>query len=118
MKKVIDKFAAAYAGARREISVAFVGDREIKKINKIYRGLDQTTDVLSFSGEDGSLGEIVLNPRQIKRQARRFNNSAERELAFILIHGLLHLVGYDDRTEKGRLRMIRRGEEFMKKLNM
>lgn len=99
---------------RVELSIAFVGDKIIRDLNKVYRGIDKTTDILTFSGEDKFLGEVIIDYAQIKRQAKKFNNSIKKELIFILVHGLLHLLGYDDKTEKGRLEMEEMGEEFIK----
>jgi len=113
-KKIIVKFARAYKVKAEEISIAFVGDAEIKKINQAYRGLDRPTDILSFTGEEDYFGEIIINYSQIKRQAGEFGNSAREEMIFTLVHGLLHLLGYDDKTKKERLKMIKMGEEFIK----
>ena len=97
-----------------EVSIVFVGDRLIRRLNKIYRGTDKTTDVLSFEGEENFLGEIIICYPQIKRQAKKYKHSARQELVFVLVHGLLHLLGYDDKIEKGRREMMALGEEFMK----
>jgi len=117
-----------------EVSIAFVGDKVIRNLNKTYRKIDKATDVLAFpevtvdasSGDDNSalgngtgyLGEIIINFAQVKRQARKFNHSVNDELIFILIHGLLHLLGYDDKTEKGRKEMEKLGKRFIKKLSI
>lgn len=118
VKKVVRVFGRVYKIKNQEISLAFVSDAEIKKLNKTYRGLNQATDILSFSGDGDYLGEIIIDYDQIKRQAGDFNNSAEKELIFILTHGLLHLIGYDDKTENERLKMIKLGEEFIEKFKM
>ena len=102
----------------KEISIAFVSDAEIKKINFTYRGINKATDVLSFAGEGEYLGEIIIDYNQIKRQAADFKNSAEQELIFVLVHGLLHLLGYDDKKIKEREDMIKRGEKFIKNLKI
>lgn len=115
----------------QEISLAFVSDAEIKKINNTYRGLNQITDVLSFAplnsaegnltgqaGDGDYLGEIIIDYSQIKRQAGNFKTTVRQELIFILVHGLLHLIGYDDKTDGDREKMIKLGEEFIKKLKM
>jgi probable rRNA maturation factor len=138
-KKLIIKTAELFLASRRkqkkDLSIAFIGDAKMRQLNLQYRQKDKTTDVLSFSGEppllfkeglgggsrggsgDGSdFGEILINPAQIKRQAKENKNTMQAELIFILVHGLLHLAGYDDETEKDRLKMIKLGEEFIKKL--
>ena len=116
VKKVAERFLKKYKKQKCEVSIAFIGDMAMRRLNKKYRGIDRTTDVLSFAGEQNFLGEIVINYVQIKRQAKKFGNSIERELIFILVHGLLHLLGYDDESEKGRLEMDELGEEFVKYL--
>jgi len=127
VKSAAEKFASVYKVSGRELSVAFVSGVEMKKLNRLYRGLDKTTDVLAFAllnnakgnltgqaGEGDLLGELVLDYAQIKRQAKSYGHSAREELVFVLVHGLLHLVGYDDKTEAGRLKMMKLGEEFIK----
>lgn len=114
LEKIIKAFGRAYKITNKEISLAFVGDAEIKKLNLTYRGLNKTTDVLSFLGDGDDFGEIIISYDQIKRQAADFKNSAEKELIFILVHGLLHLIGYDDKTEKAKMAMIEKGEKFIK----
>lgn len=115
VKQVVKKFARANKVKSKEISIAFVGDAEIKKLNQIYRKVNQATDVLAFAGERDFLGEIIIDYKQIKRQAGRFKNSAKEEMIFILTHGLLHLLGHNDKTEPERARMIKIAETFIKK---
>lgn len=113
IENVIKKFLVYYKKQNKEVSVAFIGDAEMKKLNKVYRGKDKPTDVLSFDGEGDFLGEIVIDYAQIKRQAVELKKSIKDELIFILVHGLLHLVGYNDETEKDRIKMINLGESFV-----
>jgi len=96
---------------------------EVKKTNPAYPPLRKRRDKISSPLEGGAreisdLGEIIINPAQIKRQAKENNNSFQQELIFVLVHGLLHLAGYDDKTEKDRLAMIGLGEKFIKKLEV
>lgn len=126
VRKVVKKFLKYYNKEDKEVSIAFIGDKTIRKLNKTYRGINKITDVLAFpdvmvgtssnNEQSNFLGEVIINYIQVKRQAKRFNNSVKQELIFILIHGLLHLLGYDDKTEKGRREMERLGEEFVAKL--
>ncbi|MFH0779478.1 MAG: rRNA maturation RNase YbeY [Parcubacteria group bacterium] len=78
------------------ISLAFVPPATIKKLNKAYRRKDRVTDVLSFE-EKGivELGEIIICPAQAKKQSAAFGNSFEKEIVRLLLHGYLHLLGYD-----------------------
>ena len=116
VKTVAEKFAAKYKIKNKEVSIAFVSDSEIKKLNKQYRHKNEVTDVLSFDGEGDFFGEILIDYAQIKRQAKESSKEIDEELVFILVHGLLHLVGYDDEKEKGRVEMVRLGERFIKKI--
>lgn len=91
------------------ISLAIIGDSKMKEINSIYRGKNETTDILTFV----DLSEIIININQIIRQAKEFNKKFSDEFDFILVHGLLHLIGYKDDSEKGRKNMIKIGEDFL-----
>ncbi len=85
-------------------SIIFVGDDEIHQINRDYRHVDRITDVISFAFEDSDdlgyngirmLGDIYICIPQMKRQALDYGHSEKRELSFLAVHGLLHLLGYD-----------------------
>ena len=76
-----------------ELSIALVGQGRIRELNKRYRGKNRVTDVLSFS-YDGS-GDIVICLGEVKKNAKRFGTTFKKELAICLIHGILHLLGYD-----------------------
>jgi len=115
VRKVVEKFLEKNRKTGKEVSIVFVGDKAIRRINKEFRGKDKVTDVLSFEGEENFLGEILIDYAQIRRQAKKFGNSAKDELVFILVHGLLHLIGHEDETEKGRKKMERLGEDFIKR---
>lgn len=118
VRKVLEKFLKYYKLGDREVSVAFVGDKKIRQLNKIYRGKDNVTDVLAFQGDEENLGEIIIDYAQTKRQAKKFSKNVKEELVFILVHGLLHLIGYEDGTEEGRREMMEEGEGFMDKCNL
>ena len=90
-------------------SVVFVGDEEIHEMNREYRGVDRVTDVISFAFEDNNdlvyndmrmLGDIFICIPQMKRQATEYGHSEKRELAFLAVHGILHLLGYDHMNEE------------------
>ena len=106
-------------GARGEVSLILIGDRRMRNLNKQYRRQDKVTDVLSFAdGEDNQLGEVMIDYPQIVRQAQRFGYSVWQELIFITIHGLLHLLGYEDDSQEGRATMIKLGEQFLDSYNI
>lgn len=98
--------------SRAEISVAFVGNREIKKLNKQYRKKNKTTDVLSFLYDDEPLtGEIVICYPRAALQAKEHGWSARQEIKLLLVHGLLHLAGYDHEKSQEEARKMERLQE-------
>lgn len=116
VKKVVEFFLKYYKKTSKTISLAFVGDGKMKELNNQYRQKNKTTDVLAFpegKKEEVFLGEIIINYSQIRRQAKKFSETAEEELIFILMHGLLHLIGYEDSTEKGAQEMKTVGTELV-----
>ena len=101
---------------KKNLSIAFIGDVLMKRINKEYRKKDKITDVLSFRDSGDSFGEVLINYAQIKRQAKKHKQAAKSELIFILIHGLLHLKGYNDNTEREAKHMEALGNKFILQL--
>ncbi|MDR0805111.1 MAG: rRNA maturation RNase YbeY [Oscillospiraceae bacterium] len=88
------------------LSVAIVGKREIRKLNKKWRGNDKVTDVLSFpADEPGLLGDAIICAEKLKAQAKLYGHSETREFAFLLTHSLYHLLGYDHETPDEELVM-------------
>jgi probable rRNA maturation factor len=90
--------------SKREISVLFCGDRAMRALNRRYRGMDAPTDVLAFPAESrGLLGDIVISVPYASREARRRGEPPAREIDRLLVHGLLHLSGYDHETDGGEM---------------
>ena len=118
VKKTTEEFLKYYNKKNYNVSIAFVGDVTIKKLNNQYRKKNKVTDVLSFQtdSDDNFLGEIIIDYTQIKRQAIKFKTSVKKELIFILVHGLLHLIGYNDDTLKGAKKMDTLGNQFIETL--
>ena len=86
--------------AHKKLVIAFVSLAEIRRLNKKFLKKNKVTDILSFSSiEDSALGELVLCPEKIKTQAKDHKLSFEKEMAYLLLHGLLHLLGFHH--EKG-----------------
>jgi probable rRNA maturation factor len=95
--------------AHREFSVVFIGDEKMREYNHTYRGFDKPTDVLSFSGDNTYLGDILISAETAYNQARRSRTlSFESNLHRLMLHGLLHLMGYDHETDDGEMRAIER----------
>ncbi|EKD42859.1 MAG: hypothetical protein ACD_72C00552G0003 [uncultured bacterium] len=119
--KDIQKIAQAIAKKEKkikgEIELSFIGDKEMTTLNYHYRGKKYPTDVLSFAWQEESgfksslLGQIYICYPQIKRQAKEWKVTVEAELARMLIHGLLHLVGHDHikKTEAKKMFTLQEG---------
>lgn len=106
-----------------ELVIVFVSSAQMKKINKQFRGKEYATDVLSFESEGLShekalsLGELVLCMPVIKRQAREHGLSFKEELGYMVLHGMLHLLGFDHELSKAEaLRMFKIQDEIFEKL--
>ncbi|MBA3440606.1 MAG: rRNA maturation RNase YbeY [Pyrinomonadaceae bacterium] len=95
-------------------TVLFTSDRTMRKLNRDYRGKDCTTDVLSFPSEQTSfekasekhLGDVVISVEQASRQAAEHRLEMDREVAQLILHGLLHLCGYDHATDNGEMNRL------------
>lgn len=118
VRRTLTKLQQHFKLTKKDISVAFVGEVTMRRLNKMTRNSDRVTDILSLEGEDGELGELILCYAKIKKQGPQFGLTPKQELIFILVHGFLHLLGDDDSTEKGRLAMIARGESLITKLKL
>ena len=106
-----------------EVSVSFVTNEEIKELNREYRNVDSETDVLSFPMDevfDGVtiLGDIVISTQKIIEQANDFNHSLEREMCYLTVHSMLHLLGYDHMNKDEKNKMRAKEKEVMKKLKI
>ena len=113
-------------GTDYEVSITFVDDKEIKRLNKIYRDVDSSTDVLSFPIYDEDedvpynplLGDIVISLATAKRQSKEFGHSLEREIAYLTAHSMFHLLGYDHLDEQEKLEMREKEKQAMKNLKL
>jgi probable rRNA maturation factor len=131
LMQVLNKAAEVYGlKPQTEVSVVLADDQYIHQLNRQYRNKDAPTDVLSFAMNDQCagehepaitdtpedieilLGDIIISLETTARQAEEFNHSLERELAYLTIHGMLHLLGYDHEDEAERTEM-RQEEEYV-----
>jgi probable rRNA maturation factor len=93
--------------ARKELVVVFVTTGEIRRLNRLYRRSDHSTDILSFQpAEAGCVGELVLCLPIIRRQSRRTGLGERGELGYMLVHGVLHLLGFDHMKRKDEAKMV------------
>lgn len=92
---------------RQELTLVFLDRPAAKKINFEFRGRNYATDVLSFDSVDpGSLGELVMCPEVLKKQAQEHQLTYQQELGYMLLHGVLHLLGYDHETNENDARVM------------
>jgi len=110
LKKVAEKILEGENKRNTDLSIALVGPGRIRKLNKKYRGKNRMTDVLSFP--DNGLGEIVICLREVKKNAKKFGSSFKKELSTCLIHGILHLLGYDHEKSVEEVKKMRDREEY------
>ena len=126
-------YAAKYLELKdnTEISLTFVHNPQIRKLNAQYRGVDRATDVLSFALEDDSddspilldpelaaqipenLGDLFISIDKVAEQARFLGHSADRELGFLIVHGFLHLNGYEHEQKDDEEKMFKLQEEIL-----
>lgn len=112
-----------------EVGVTFVDDVAIQSLNREYRGKDVPTDVLSFPQDDDDgffvpegvpriLGDIVISLPRAAEQAEDYGHSMEREVVYLAVHGLLHLLGYDHEDSQDQSIMRQREEEVMARIGL
>jgi probable rRNA maturation factor len=105
---------------KKEFNIIFVDDEEIQRINREYRKIDRVTDVISFALCDDpdnemvdELGDIFIDLDQAFRQADDYGHSITREVAFLAVHGYLHLCGYDHMTKEDEEVMFKKQDEIL-----
>ncbi|MDF2676760.1 MAG: putative rRNA maturation factor [Bacillota bacterium] len=109
-----------------EVSVSFVTNDEIKELNRIYRQVDSETDVLSFPMDEDEedpegfimLGDVIISTQKIIEQAEELGHSLQREMLYLTVHSMLHLLGYDHMEEFEKEEMRQREKEIMKELKL
>lgn len=125
-KVVIECLEIEDLGTNYEVSITFVDNTEIKRLNKLYRNIDKVTDVLSFPTFDGEedlpftplLGDIIISLERAREQSKEFGHTIEREIAYLTAHSMFHLLGYDHLVddEKGEMRQLEK--QVMKNLKI
>ena len=134
IEAIVNKAAAVmgpvYDVENSEVSITLTNDEYIHKLNLEYRGLDRPTDVLSFAFVDSQepevaggmeteiLGDIIISVERAYAQAQEYGHSLERELSFLTVHGMLHLLGYDHMEEEDRVEMEEEQRFVMEKLGV
>lgn len=88
---------------KREVSIALVDDAAMQQLNKRFRGKNKTTDVLTFPSDDTYAADIVISVDQARRQAADEKHSLATEVRYLILHGVLHALGYDHETDHGEM---------------
>ena len=127
LKEVINHTLEVMDAKESIFTIIFVTKEEIHELNKQYRGVDRVTDVISFALEDVNdvslsdirvLGDIYICIDRMKEQAIEYNHSETRELSFLTVHGLLHLLGYDHQTKEEEEVMFNLQRKILSDLNI
>ena len=101
------KTLAAIGKSDSSATIAFVSNNRIRQLNRQFRGIDKATDVLSFpAGEPNNLGDIAVSVETAEAQAKENGLSLDDEIAQLILHGLLHLSGYDHETDNGEMNRL------------
>ena len=123
IESIINKVLEKECVENASCSIIIVDNSFIHKLNKEYRGIDRVTDVISFALEDDKsivipdgirlLGDIYISLDKAKEQAEEYGHSLERELCFLAVHGVYHLLGYDHESEEDAKNMFKKQEEVL-----
>ncbi len=126
LKKIAEEILKEERKEKESISIALVGPARIKRLNREYRRKNRVTDVLSFPNKEimfeefkfkeiekiEGLGEVIICLREVRKQAKRFKEAFEKELARVLIHGILHLLGYNHEKNKEKAKLMEEKENY------
>ncbi|MEI6627371.1 MAG: rRNA maturation RNase YbeY [bacterium] len=128
LKTIVKVFASVLKIKSGYFSLAFISAEEMRKLNYSYRGKDKVTDVLSFEefndiptdDKQRFLGEVIICPDQLKKQAKEYGVSIKAETARLLVHGLVHLMGYDHEnvSQKEEQKMVTLEQKILVKLKV
>ena len=133
IKHAVETIGKLYDVKDSEVSITLTDDKTIHELNRNYRGIDRPTDVLSFAFHESdepeiitddideaidTLGDIVVSVERAKTQAEDYRHSLRREIVFLIVHGMLHLLGYDHMEEAERLEMEKEQAYVMSQLGI
>lgn len=127
LKKVIDYTLKVEKVENAIMNIIIIDNEKIHEINREYRGIDRPTDVISFALEDDKtfintdfrvLGDIYISIDKVHEQAENYGHSFRRELSFLTVHGILHLLGYDHMEPEDEKVMFKKQDDILKDLNI
>ena len=122
LRALVDRIAALAGVKKGTLSLSFVGEKKIREVNKKFRNINRSTNVISFpfmeyAGKEFILGDIIICPLVAEKQAAKEDNDFRQYVAFLIIHGFLHLLGFNHIKEEDRIIMERKEEEIFKKID-
>ena len=130
VRNAVEKVGELYDATDAEVSITLTDNTHIHELNRDYRGIDRPTDVLSFALNESEepeildgpemniLGELVISVERAQEQAIEYGHSLRREIAFLTVHGMLHLLGYDHMEEEDRKEMEEEQRYVMEQLGI
>ena len=133
IKRAVETIGELYDVKDSEVSITLTDNETIHELNRDYRGIDRPTDVLSFAFHESdepeiitddideaidTLGDIIIAVERAKTQSEDYGHSLRREIVFLTVHGMLHLLGYDHMEETDRLEMEKEQEYIMSQLGI
>lgn len=113
LKKIAERVLKGEKSKSKDVSVVFVSPQRMRQISKRYHRKDIAANVLSFEGGEFSLGEIVLCPLAIRKDALEYKIPFQKALSLMFVHGLLHLLGHDHKTRKEEKRMTQKEQAYL-----
>ncbi|MGB9668119.1 MAG: rRNA maturation RNase YbeY [Thermosulfidibacteraceae bacterium] len=114
IKNFVRKVLKSLEMKKMDLSIVFVDKNEIQEINRKFRGVDAVTDVMSFYGyEEDYLGDVIICLDMVKENAVNYKEDPNIELGRVIVHGILHLLGYKDYTDEEREVMFKKQEEIL-----
>ena len=126
VRRVAQRVLETLGYKEAQVSILLCSDSYIRKLNREYRRVDASTDVLAFSMHEGKfskvhpevLGDVIISLETASRQAKRFQHSLNKETTLLVIHGILHLLGYDHLKKKDKEKMRLKEKQILKSLTI
>lgn len=110
-----------YIKKKHTLNIIFVEDEDMIQLNQTYRAKEGTTDVLTFPSDSkllGTIGDIFINILKVKEQAHSYGHSEQREVAFLAVHGYLHILGFDHHNDEDEKIMVQEQEKILEKAGL
>ena len=116
MSRVARETLNQEAAGDKEVCVVMADEALMRDLNRRFAGRDEVTDVLAFHQDEQVLGDVVVCVPAAGRQAKAYGHTVTRELMILVAHGVLHLLGWDDQTAAQGRKMLKRGEEIVRRV--